>query len=37
MSEVQAIETRICNLSPQDFSYLREWFHEFENEVGINK
>ena len=32
MSEVEAIETRIRNLNPQDFSCLREWFHEFENQ-----
>ena len=32
MSEVQAIENRIRNLSSQEFSSLREWFHEFENE-----
>ena len=32
MSEIQAIETRIRNLSPQDFACLRQWFLEFENE-----
>ena len=32
MSEVEAIEARIRDLSPQDFACLRERFHEFENE-----
>lgn len=32
MNEVEAIEARIRNLSPNDFTSLREWFHEFENE-----
>jgi len=32
MSKVEAIEASIRELHPQDFSCLREWFHEFENE-----
>ena len=32
MSEVEAIESRIRDLTPQDFACLRKWFHEFENE-----
>jgi hypothetical protein len=32
MNEVEALEIRIRNLPPHDFSLLREWFHEFENE-----
>jgi|APCry1669188970_1035186.scaffolds.fasta_scaffold30475_2 hypothetical protein len=31
MSEVEAIESSIRGLPPQDFACLREWFHEFEN------
>ena len=37
MSEVEAIEARIRDLSPQDFASLRQWFHEFENECWDNQ
>ncbi len=32
MSEVEEIEARIVNLSPENLAQLRDWFHEFENE-----
>lgn len=32
MSRVEAIESLIRDLPPQDFVCLREWFHNFENE-----
>ncbi|MGD9733136.1 MAG: hypothetical protein AB7U45_13230 [Desulfamplus sp.] len=32
MTEVEAIQTRIQELPPEDFSSLRKWFHNFENE-----
>jgi len=37
MNEVEAIEARIRDLPPQDFSSLRDWFHEFENECWDQK
>lgn len=29
MSNIEAIESKIRQLSPQDFATLRHWFHEF--------
>jgi hypothetical protein len=33
MSEVEQIESRIKNLSPEDLAELRAWFAEFDAEV----
>ncbi|MFN0040308.1 MAG: hypothetical protein ACKVP2_12420 [Burkholderiales bacterium] len=33
MSEVELIENRIKNLSPEELSQLRTWFVEFDSQV----
>jgi hypothetical protein len=32
MSEVEELESRIRNLSPENLQILRAWFYEFEND-----
>lgn len=33
MTEVEELETRIRKLPSEDLARLRDWFHQFENEV----
>jgi hypothetical protein len=33
MTEVEELEARISNLSPQDLAKLRDWFLELDNQV----
>lgn len=33
MSEIEELQKRISNLPPEDFSKLREWFIEIENQL----
>jgi len=30
MTEIEAIETRVRNLPPQEFASFRDWFHQFD-------
>lgn len=32
MSDVEEMESRVRNLSPDALAQFREWFHQFENE-----
>ncbi len=31
MTEIEALETRVRSLPPQEFANFRDWFHRFEN------
>ena len=33
MSEVEELETRIRNLPSEHLAQLRDWFHQYENEL----